>query len=379
MEKRRKLKNDEMKTSILLELLLLFVALIFLTSCSSQQSMLPTPQEMGNMALLRSIAVDTGENDLWKVTVSTGKQSKGLQGEQEAPLVLGGESISMEGACRQLEGQSDHSIFYGYIDQMFISTDLASKDVEKVLEYVASSNQLSLGTGIWLVEGQAEELLLATKEEGAEAYFSTIVEESKLGTAGITRKVGEILTELRENNSSYIPVFTTNEQGILVDKGYGIIKNNKFVALLQGEEAKGLTFLEGHDQLLELSLDSGNYAVDLSQISLQYKGQWENDQKLNSVEILLSMEGDLLEYPQLPSQEEQEKIKRAIEEQVEELGNNTIKKLKSLDTDILNLQGELALRKPHYSQLLELEWQQCYPTLSVKVECEVNLSEVNGF
>lgn len=379
-EKRRdKLTSDEMKISRLLELLLLFLAVMFLSSCSS---FLPVPQEMGNMALLRTFAVDESENSHWKVTVSTGLQAKGLQGDQEPPTILVGESETLQGACRLLEGQTDHTVFYGYVDQLVISTDLASMGVEKVLEYFASNSQLSLGTGIWLTQGSGEDLLTATSDEGAEAYLGTITQESHLGTAGITRKVGEVLTEIRELGGSFVPVVSSNGVGILEEKGYGIIKGQEYVALLHEEEARGLALLKEHDHLLEVETLQGVYAVNLSQIDTCYKGIWdvdEDDHKLNSVEISLEIQGNILEYPSLPTAEEQEQIKRESETELELFVLKTLKKLQDLQVDPLNIGGEIALGSPQHTQILREHWEELFPDIDFDVNVELNLQNVEGF
>ena len=58
---------------------LLAALALLLTGCSG----LPRPREMGDMALLRTMGVDLGEEGL-SVTVSTGPRARGLQGEGEA-------------------------------------------------------------------------------------------------------------------------------------------------------------------------------------------------------------------------------------------------------------------------------------------------------
>lgn len=377
LENDQKLNSDK-KLSHIMELLLLFVALIFLTSCSTSDSLLPVPQEMGNMALLRTFGVDLGEDTPWKVTVSTGKQAKGLQGDQEPPTILTGESATLQGACRQLESLTDHTVFYGYVDQLVMSTSLAEEGVEKVLDYFASSSPLSLGTGIWLCEGSAEDLMLATPEEGTTAYLQTFTSDSKLGTAGITRKVGEVFTDIREDNGTFIPVLAINQKGSLEEKGYGILQGDQYQGMLQGEEAQGLTLLLGHDQLLEVEKIQGVYAVNLSQIAITYSSDWDG-QKLNSVNLHLKIQGDLLEYPSLPTKEEHEMLTLKTQEQVVDLCKKTIHTLQEWETDVTGLCGQLGLRHPSESVALKAQWEELFPTLPIEISTEIVLGEVNGF
>ena len=69
----------------------LALACLVMSGCGS----LPVPREMGDMALLRTMGVDSQEGELL-VTVSTGPRARGLQGEQQPALML-----SAQGRTRQ--------------------------------------------------------------------------------------------------------------------------------------------------------------------------------------------------------------------------------------------------------------------------------------
>ena len=90
-------------------------AVLLLSGCG--KAALPYAREMGDMALLRTMGVDAGEEaGQVRVTVSTGKRAAGLQGESQPPLILsaGGESLSA--ACLSMQGLSDSYVFYGYVE-----------------------------------------------------------------------------------------------------------------------------------------------------------------------------------------------------------------------------------------------------------------------
>lgn len=376
MKYNQKLNNDEWKVSRILELLLIFIALIFLSACSVEETLLPVPQEMGNMALLRTFSADTGEESLWKVTVSTGKQAKGLQGEQEAPLVLSGESASLVGACRQLDGLTDHSIFYGYIDQLILGMDVGVGGISHVLEYFTSQSDLSLGTGIWLSSTTGEALISATAEEGTQEYLGTMISESKLGNLGVTRKVGEVLTDIHEINATYIPILGVNSQGGLEEEGYALLRGDSYVSSLRGQDAMGLNLLLGQNQLLEVQQNHGVYAMNLSQISTSYEGEWEqeDDQQLKSVVICLEIRGKLLEYPQRPEEEELKILRIQAEEEVARICQSTLDILQKHQTDVLYLSGHLGLSHPMRWTWLHNHWEEIFSQVEIIVEPHISLT-----
>ncbi len=377
MEKPKKtpISKEQREISHLLTLILLFLALIFLSSCGNS---LPEPQEMGNMALLRSFAVDkNGEN--WQVTVSTGKQANGLAGTQEPPTILQGESATFQGACDKINGFSDHYVFYGYVDQLILGENLAEEGILKALEYFTTNPQLSLGTGIWLSLGDASEILFQNQEEGASQHLYTITQESDLGMGGITRKAGEVLAEMKSNQATYIPILTSDEVGTLRESGYGIISQEKLVSLFQGDLAKGLALLECHDQMLELAHEDGVYAVQLSQIEDKITASWGGnvDNNLLAVEIHLDMEGKWLEYANKPTPQEEENLVKALETMLQNLALETIWKLQDVKTDPLNFGGKLSLSYPQHMTYLSQNWENLFPTLYFSVSVSVNLEEIS--
>lgn len=383
MEQPRKSKEftpvskEQREISHLLCLFLLFLALVFLSSCGKS---LPQAQEMGNMALLRSFAVDLGENGTdWKVTASTGKQANGLAGNQEPPTILQGESATIQGACDKINGFSQHYVFYGYVDQLILGESLAEEGILKPLEYFTTNPQLSLGTGIWLSLGEGADILFQNPEEGASQHLYTINQESDLGLGGITRKAGEVLAEMKTNQATYVPVLQADEQGALREGGYGIVSQDKLVALLQGDLAKGLALLECHDQLLELEFEGGAYALSLSQIKDKITASWAGnlDTQLLSFQIHLDMEGKWLEYPKIPSPEEEKALVEALEAELKNLALETIWKLQDIKTDPLNFQGKISLSYPQHRMYLRDNWENLFAEVYVDVEVCVNVEEIS--
>lgn len=363
------------KTRKVVELLFVFLALLFLSSCSS---VLPQPQEMGNMALLRTFGADLGEDENWLVTVSTGAQPTGLDGAKEPPIILQAESASLEGASHHINSLTQHTIFYGYVDQLLIGDDLAQDGILHLLEYFSNSQQLSLGTGIWLCDETANALLSQEQEEGTEPFLATITEESRLGTAGITRKVGEVLSDIKEDNGSYIPILGINDQNIIQETGYGILKGESLVALFQGELATGLSLLEGHNQLQEFSTSHGVFAFDLSQIKVKYQGDWHN-QKLNSVDISLEMQGELLEYPKGLSEDDMTRVRFEFQSHLAEICNTTILNLQNKEVDPLHIQNKLAFSQPMHKATLSDTWDEIFSMLKFTTSVKIDLVDRDEF
>lgn len=375
MKYRQKLKPDQQKAAKVLECLLLFLALLFLTGCGK---VLPTSQEMGTMSLLRTFALDQGEEFPWSLTLSTGQQAKGLQGDLNPAVIYTAQAESIQGACHQVDQLSEDFVFYGYIDQILIGDDLAQVGIQPVLEHIARSDQLSLGADLWLTQGSAGEILLANQEEGAEARLSALVTEGKLGVTGITRTASEIFADLKDFQSTFVPVLTLIDQIQVMDFGYGIFQGDRLQGILTQESAQGLALLEGQDQQLELRLDQEIYTLDLQEISLKATGDYL-DQELISVLFQLGVTGDLLEYTGSLTPEVQKKLLTALESKLAELCNLTLSDLQDLGCDPLGLHQVLGFSAPWHWADLEETWFQNFPQLTLTTEVQAKLGQISGY
>ncbi len=375
MKKSQKLNPDQLKTARLLECMLLFLALLFLTGCSS---LLPQPQEMGNMALLRTFAIDSGVESLWDVTLSTGKQAKGLQGTLEPPVILQGEGDTIQGACQQGSATADGYVFYGYIDQLLIGDDLAKEGILPVLEHFARSDQLSLATDLWLTKGDASQIVLADQEEGAQASLTTYSQESALGIAGITRKATEVFHDYAQYHTFYLPILDIFQNNSLQEIGYGIFQGERLVDALTEGSALGLSLLEGHGQLVEFEADGQQYAVELHSFSLipvpEFSGQ-----ELISVIFNLEVTADFLSFSSPVGSHNQEKVLRALESYLSNLCNSTISSLQNIGVDPLGLQDNIGLVAPWQWDSLEASWYHLFPQLPIQVDVGVNLGKIQNF
>lgn len=348
-----KFQSPQEKVRYLLQVVLVCLALLFLSSCGSY---LPQAQEMGNMALLRSFAVDKG--DTWQVTVSTGTQGNDIP----EPLLLQGEGLTLQGACDNINQYSKDYVFYGYVDQLLLGRELASQGVEKVLQYFATQEELSLGTGIWLCQGDALDLLEHSSDQGTSEHLRTLREESHLGTGGITRQVGEVYGDLLEQGASFLPLVKRSDQG-LEQGGYGILKGEVLVDLFQGEEAQGLELWMSHPQLLELNLSQGAYAVQLEEYHWKVEAHWEGD-TLQSIAVEVDIQADLLEGPPYAEGD----ILPHLEAKIDQLCSNTLLRLQEQEADVLAL-GE-KIRFP--SKELASLWQEYFPTVLVDTKVSVS-------
>ena len=183
----------------------LAVSAALLAGCG--KAALPYAREMGDMALLRTMGVDTGEKDGdLRVTVSTGEAGRGAPGEGQPPLILSAEGGSLSSACLAMQGLSDSYVFYGYVDQLLLGEGLALEGIQTVLDYFAQDVELGLGTQLWLIRGDtAQGAVQAGEENGWTAACPPFRRTARWGRRASPARWGETSAALLEWGSAYLP------------------------------------------------------------------------------------------------------------------------------------------------------------------------------
>ena len=261
--------------------------MFLLPGCGGER--LPYAREMGDMALMRTMGVDTGEGgaEQLHVTVSSGRRARGLQGEAEPPLVLSAERESISGACLAMQGLSDSYVFYGHVDQLLLGEELSRRGILETLQYFSQDQELGMGTQVWIVRGgTAAEAISAEQERGVESRLSTIQTDSEMGMAGMTRTVGETLTSLMEDGSAYLPGLVPGGDGALLEAGYGVVKDGMLAGWLTGEQARGLELAAGQvgADILELETRGGGAAVRVTAVSVSCVPEFSGE-RLTGLEL----------------------------------------------------------------------------------------------
>lgn len=359
-------------------------AILLLSGCGN--AALPYAREMGDMALLRTMGVDAeGEGEV-RVTVSTGKRAVGLQGESQPPLVLSARGRSLSAACLSMQGLSDSYVFYGYVDQLLLGEDAALAGVEPVLDYFSRDVELGLGAQVWIIRGErAQTAVAAGKETGVDSRLATLQTDSEMGAAGMTRTAGEVFSSLLEQGCAYLPALqvTEPEEGtgetVLLEAGYGILRDGKLVGYLEGEGAKGLELLTGQtaEDILEIELPSGQAVARVTDSVLRCEPVFQGDE-LVRIRLNCRVITELAEFHTPMEQSELEQLKKALEERESLRLQRVMDQLRSWGTDCAGLGRQIAQANPARWGAIGAEWERLFTTIPMEISVQVTLSRTYG-
>lgn len=359
-------------------------AVLLLSGCG--KAALPYAREMGDMALLRTMGVDAGEEaGQVRVTVSTGKRAAGLQGESQPPLILSAAGESLSAACLSMQGLSDSYVFYGYVDQLLLGEEAALEGVEPVLDYFSRDVELGLGVQVWLVRGgTAQAAIEAGGETGVDSRLSTLQTDSEMGAAGITRTAGEVFSSLLEQGCAYLPALRAagaeeGEQTALLEAGYGVLRDGALAGCLEGESAKGLELLTGQtaEDIIEVDLPSGRAVARITEVSTRCEPVFQGEE-LTGLRLYCRAAAELAEFHEPMDQGELAQLREALEERESLRLRQVMEQLRAWGTDCTALGSQVAQANPTRWEKLRGEWEERFSTIPYEVSVQVSVSRTYG-
>lgn len=361
--------------------LLCLLTLSLLSGCA--QSGLPQAREMGDMALLRTMGVDAGEEPgQVSVTVSTGRRAQGIQGsEAQPPLVLSAQRDSLSAACLAMQGLSDYYVFFGYVDQLLIGERQAQAGVKSILEYFARDTELGLGARVWLVrDGAAGDAVRSGGDSGVERRLTTLRADSQMGVSSLVRTAGETLTALLEDGAAYLPAIQVTQaegegQTALLENGYGVLVGDGLGGWLTGEAARGLELLAGQElqDVLELNLPVGQVVVRITGVGVTLFPERENGALLGG-RLRCQVAAEVAEAPRALSREELDQVTKALEDVERRRGEAALSSLQAWGADCLSLGRRMTLAELHRSELGE-GWGEKFAQLDLTVQVEAEIRQ----
>ena len=345
---------------------------LLLTGCSQ----LPVAREMEDMALLRTMGVDSAPGGV-AVTGSTGPRAKGLQGEGEPALTLEADRESLSAACLAMQGQSDSFVFFGCVDQLLIGEELAEEGVQAVLDYFARDAELGLGAQTWLVRGAtAREAVSAGGDTGVDSRLETLRHDSKMGLAPHTRTAGELYTDLLELGSAYVPALAPGSDGsaMLTEQGYGVLTGDKLAGFLDGEAAKGLELLAGGPSADILEAELENQTVTVKSTSAHTKSRLEfQGNTPSALKLTCKIEARLSEYASRPTAEELNQLKTQLEAQERSKLEAALARLRELRGDCAGLGAKAAIFHPAQWQSVQADWPEWFAQVPIELQVEITI------
>ncbi len=359
--------------------LIALLAMLPLTGCASSNLFFPTAQDITNVELMRTIALDQGEKKAVKVTVSGAAKSGADNTEPEPPTVISQEAETVFAACLAMQTKGDNFVSYGAVDQCLIHENAVERELTGLLDYLERDYELRMDAKLFLaVDQPAGDYLkkMATKTNSAADRLESVARDYSLESQGWAVKIQEALVDMAENGCTLLPVVELKEkedETTIQAAGVAWLTNDGVQGRFQGEQARAAAILSGKADggSIEAKLSDGTLAgLQLTEVKCTWKSVWEG-QTLTGIGCKINVKADIAELQGGADPEDQsvlEEMEKKIEQQLQKELEPVLQEAQENGVDLFHLRQKLMMKSPRKGTALDRHWKEWYPAAAINVQ-----------
>jgi spore germination protein KC len=208
-------------------------------------------REVDDLFIVAGAAVDKNENGLFEITVEAIQMSGGRDSKM-LPKILMGEGKTVFEAVRNTISVSGNRLYWSHSNVIILGKGIAYEGVSKVLEWYSRDNETRVDVPVLISKEDSAKEILSGEATSENILSSTLGDslknEESLGKAPIADLLNLDIASKIKGASMVMPAIGLTEiNGKKVPQimGSAIIKNDKLVGFLDGEETFYLNFIRG--------------------------------------------------------------------------------------------------------------------------------------
>lgn len=366
---------------------------VYLLLSSTVNDFLPQARDITQTKLVRTLALDKGEEEGYIKLTASGTVSPGSDGgESQPPMILNAEAQTILMGTMDLQRQSDGYVEFGHMTECVIGEDLAKEGIQGVIDFVERDYSTRLDTDFYILSGgTAQEAAegLASKQTDLPERLEAISQDETYGGHEWNYTLRKIISQLEDNGSALIPALELEdnpdynpdqpkeapEKSVKLS-GLAFLKDYKLGGVLTEEESRGTAVILDQDQLdvLEFTMENGAVVgIQLVYARCTLKPVFDREGKLTELTVVVKMKGDLNEIrgwaDPLNDTELKEMEARCCKE-LEALCTAALDRSWQEGVDFLHLRRRLEAQCPLKAVSLGENWESWFPEMEYKVRVE---------
>ncbi len=368
-----------------------------LTGCGSSR-ILPVRREINEIELVRVLGLDQGSENVSNIRITASIDKLGGTAESEASsegegggggagnvVVMSREASTVANGMNEMQFGVDYTIFWGHMGFIIFGEDAAQEGIAKYIDALARNNELRLNSNVFVAEGiSAEELMNKTKESDsvlADQLQALVTSAEALSTGAPVDLLG--LLNMLDNpyTAGVVPTLAVEEEGgkpVTVIKGYGVIKDDKLVDIIDTSDSYGVAILRNrmNEHIVEVELEDGNrVALELLESACKVRPIFEGE-KLKEIVYEVHFTTNVTEIQSQTQFTEDllSELAKLQSDQVRGRLEALIARAQSLKADFLGAGQALEAQHPLRWRNMKDNWNETFGEIPIRVEIE---SKVN--
>ncbi|SHI95040.1 Ger(x)C family spore germination protein [Desulfosporosinus lacus] len=368
------------KTRIPLLALMILIISTVTTGCWNYR-------EVDKMSIVAGVAVDKGQKDKFQITVEIIQVSAGKDTNMTS------KTITMEGktmfdAARNIISISGKRLYWSHAKVIILSKEIASQGVTEVIEWYNRDSETREDVRILISKGTSAKEVFAG-QGSTDDIKSFVLEEMIKNQVSLSKApMMDILKFNIESKtqgiSTIIPtVNLLKKDGKMYPQimGTAIIKNDKLVGFLDGEETKDLTFIrdevKGGVLIEEMQANDVHTLVSLEIFKNKTKVTPVSDDQ--DIEINLNIDttvaiDEINSSETIFNEEGRRELEESAENTLKERIESLIKKIQSeYNADIFGFGAKLRENDAQVWNDVGNNWDEVFKDLKVNVQTAVHI------
>ncbi|CAH0119536.1 MULTISPECIES: Ger(x)C family spore germination protein [unclassified Paenibacillus] len=377
--------------------ILLLVMLSFLTGCWSRR-------ELNDLAIVVGMGIDKSgkQYEVSVQVVDPGEVSKKDGRGGQAPVtVYSSKGDTMAEALRRLTTVSPRNNYFAHLRILVLSEELARQGIGGIVDFFSRYHEFRTDFYISVARQTSAKQILTmmtpTVRIPAEKIFNSLEVAEKEWSPVITVKLDELINDIVIKGKN--PVLTgfrivgdpregekkKNVEAIepaanIQAWGLAAFREDRLVGWLNETESKGYSDITNklHRSVVEIPCASGGrLAVDVMRSKSDIKGNVRNGNPEATVKIRTEASvSDVQCKIDLTKTETIAHLEKEVEEEMEKHIEASLRKAKTLKTDIFGFGEAVRRANPAYWKTVKEDWHRRFPDLPVEIRIEVHIRRV---
>ncbi len=368
-------------------------AALYLIGTWSGDGLLPKAKDIAEVKLMRTMAVDKGEENGLLLTVSGDVQKDSPDSQTRPPMILNQPALTVFGGCTRLQENSEGDPEFGHLAECVVGEEYARRGIEDLADFLERDVSMRMETKLFVVAGDTGEAALrgaASQNSAITDYLTSISKNPGLGGRNPwPYTMREYISQQEDNGVALLPALTLEDnpdfdpsdrekqpEKILKTAGFALFQEQRLTGFLTGEESQGVSLLTGNDVLdaFEITLKSGTVAgIRLIDTKCRYETRFAPDGTLEAVTLRLIVRGDLNQLTGAADPMDEETLRemeQAFCAQIHTVSQAALSRSQRENADFLHLRRELVCRYPLHATGLTEHWDTWFPNVALNVTVE---------
>ncbi|KAB2495137.1 Ger(x)C family spore germination protein [Priestia endophytica] len=382
----------------LVRFLLLFVCLSLLSGCWDRE-------ELQKLSIVSGMAIDKGSDktkNRYQVTVQITNPSQVAGGQQggkvqASPVTTFTETGStLSETLRKISTKAPGELFFPHLQVMVINEKVAKEGIKELFDVIERDAQFRVLFPVLITRGNVtakRTLEIATPLENipSTTIAETLKYSEKEWSVYKSTRADQVIQGLEQGSLSVTGIQVegkaskgnamTNMQQIdpsarIEIKGLAIFKDGKLKKWLDGDDARGVTWVMNEMKTTVLNLDCGKekdaIAIEISRAKSNVHVKFKHQKPIIYVDV--HAEGIVLENncsKDLGNSKVLAKLDEEVEEEIKKEILLTVEKAQKQKSDIFNFGEQINIANKHVWKNIESSWQkEIFPQTEVHVNVQ---------